>query len=82
MPGFVMTDPNELRILAVLILRTIASALCAYGLIQLIIGLVGPPAGVPAAAVFRSQGVLHALSGIALWLLAKPIGRGIARRLE
>ena len=76
-----MADSNAHRTLAVLILRTIASALVAYGLIQLLIGVIGPPAGVPDAAVFRTQGALHALAGVAVWLLAKPIGGIIARGL-
>jgi len=74
-----MAEPNEHRAIAFIILRTIASALVAYGVVQLLIGLLGPVLGVQAAAVFRTQGVLHTVAGIVVWLLAGPIAAFIAR---
>jgi hypothetical protein len=77
-----MRDPTETRTLAVLILRTIAGALIIYGVVQLVIGGVGPGAGVATAAPFRTQGVLHGLAGVIVWVLATPLARIIARGLE
>ena len=76
-----MPDPNELRTLAILILRTIASALMAYGLVQVLIGVLGPVVGIASAALFRSQGGLHLLAGLVVWLVAGPIARVIAKGL-
>ncbi|HEY6926225.1 MAG TPA: hypothetical protein VI653_22265 [Steroidobacteraceae bacterium] len=74
-----MRDPAENRALAALILRTIAGALIVYGVVQLVIGVVGPATGVAAAAPFRTQGVLHGLAGVIVWVLAAPLARIIAR---
>lgn len=77
-----MRDPTETRTLAGLILRTIAGALIIYGVVQLVIGVVGPAAGVATAAPFRTQGVLHGLAGVIVWGLATPLARIIARGLD
>lgn len=61
---------------------TIAGALLIYGVVQLIIGVVGPAIGVTTAAPFRAQGVLHGVAGLVLWLLARPAARVIVRGLE
>jgi hypothetical protein len=81
-PHAVMRDPGENRALALLILRTIAGALFIYGVVQIIIGVVGPAIGVATAAPFRTQGVLHGVAGLVLWLLARPVARVIVRGLE
>jgi hypothetical protein len=77
-----MREPNENRTLAVLLLRTIAGALFIYGVVQIVIGVIGPAAGLAVAAPFKTHGVLHGLAGIAVWLLARPAARIIARGLE
>ena len=77
-----MRDPSENRAVALLILRTIAGALLIYGVVQLIIGVVGPAIRVTTAAPFRAQGVLHGVAGLVLWLLARPAARVIVRGLE
>lgn len=77
-----MRDSSENRAVALLILRTIAGALLIYGVVQLIIGVVGPAIGVTTAAPFRAQGVLHGVAGLVLWLLARPTAHVIVRGLE
>ena len=77
-----MQESHEKRVLAVVLLRTIAGALLIYGAVQVIIGVIGPAAGAPEATPFRTYGVLHGLSGIVVWLLARPAARLITRGLE
>ena len=76
-----MQDSGEKFALAVLLLRTIAGALIVYGAVQIIIGVIGPAAGAAAATPFRTQGVLHGIAGIVVWLLARPVARLITRGL-
>ena len=76
-----MHDSADKFALAVLLLRTIAGALIVYGAVQIIIGVVGPATGAAAATPFRTQGVLHGIAGILVWLLARPVARLITRGL-
>jgi hypothetical protein len=77
-----MREPTENRALAVLLLRTIAGALIIYGAVQIVIGAIGRGRGIAEAAPFTTLGVLHGLAGLAVWLLARPAARLIARGLE
>ena len=77
-----MSAPDQNRTLAVLLLRTIAGGLIIYGAVQIVIGVIASAQGVAEAAPFRIHGVLHGLTGIAVWLVARPAARFIARGLE
>ncbi len=77
-----MPEPDQKRMLATLLLRTIAGALIIYGAVQIVISIVGKAQGVAEAAPFATHGVLHGLAGITLWLLARPAARLIVRGLE
>jgi hypothetical protein len=77
-----MSGPDQNRTFAVLLLRTIAGALIIYGAVQIVISVIGRAQGVAEAAPFTTHGVLHGLAGIAVWLLARPAARFIARGLE
>ena len=77
-----MQESSDKLMLAVLLLRTIASALVIYGAVQIVIGVVGPAAGATEATPFRTHGVLHSLAGIVVWFLARPTARLIMRGLE
>jgi hypothetical protein len=65
-----------------LLVRAIAGALILYGAVQVVIGAIGRGGGIIGAASFMTPGVLHGLAGIALWLLAGPAARLIARGVE
>ncbi len=77
-----MPDSNGNRALALLLLRTIAAALVIYGVVQLTFGFIGRARGLADAAPFTTQGILHGLAGLLLWLLAGPAAGIIARRLK
>ncbi len=77
-----MREPSEDRGLALLLLRTIAGALILYGVVQIVAGAIGKASGVAAAVPFTTQGVLHGIAGLVLWLLAGPAARLIARSLH
>ena len=77
-----MSGPDQNRTLAVLLLRTIAGALIIYGAVQIVISVIGRAESIAEAAPFTTHGVLHGLAGIAVWLLARPMARLIARGLE
>ena len=77
-----MHESNDKRALAVLLLRSIALALLVYGVVQIIIGVIGPAAGAAETTVFRTHGTLHGLAGLVVWLLARPVARLSTRDLE